>query len=470
MYFGAAAGRLLEVCLRAIASMVLSLVVLLGVVQAWGAPMPECAHAGQQMPGMEQSTEQHRQHCTMPQMAHAKPGTSPLVATILQHTDSGTSVEPGSTPVPMLMTAAGKWRLMFHGEAFINELQQSGPRGADKLFSTNWFMPMAQRDLGPGQLTVRTMFSLEPATVSERRYPELFQQGETAFGRPIVDGQHPHDLFMELAAFYDLKLGERALLSFYGGPVGDPAMGPAAYPHRTSAAEDPMAPLGHHLEDSTHIADDVITAGVTYRVLRLEASGFHGREPDEDRWDMDAGKIDSWSTRLTVSPAQNWSVQYSIAHLTSPEAIHPDEDVRRMTASVMYNRRFHGGNWATTLLWGRNSDLNGHQVFNGYLAESTLHFQGRNNVWGRVENVDRTSDLLLGSVAEPLNAPERFLGRVQAYTTGYDREFGWVPHVSTALGGQVTFYGKPTFLTPIYGAHPVGVLLFLRFRPADKMH
>jgi hypothetical protein len=116
--------------------------------------------------------------------------------------------------------------------------------------------------------------------------------------------------------------------------VGDPAMAPAAYPHRASAAENPMAPLGHHLEDSTHIADDVITAGVTYRGVRLEASGFHGREPDEDRWDMDAGKIDSWSTRLTVSPAQNWSVQYSIAHLTSPEANHPEEDVRRMTASI----------------------------------------------------------------------------------------------------------------------------------------
>ncbi|HTM41806.1 MAG TPA: hypothetical protein VL177_12875, partial [Terriglobales bacterium] len=181
-------------------------------------------------------------------MTNAKPAT--LITSILQHTDSGTSLEPASTRVPMLMTTAGKWRLMFHGEAFLSELQQSGPRGGDKFFSTNWFMPMAQRDLGPGQLTLRTMLSLEPATVTDRRYPELFQQGETAFGRPIVDGQHPHDLFMELGAFYDLKLGEHALLSFYGAPVGDPAMGPAAYPHRASAAEDPVAPLGHHLEDS----------------------------------------------------------------------------------------------------------------------------------------------------------------------------------------------------------------------------
>ena len=422
------------------------------------------------MPSAPPGTGHGCQTCHMPQMAHPAPGTSPLVATILEHTNSGTSLEPASTPVPMLMTTSGKWRVMFHGEAFLNELQQSGPRGGDKLFSTSWFMPMAQRDLGPGQLTVRTMLSLEPATVTLRRYPELFQEGETAYGRPIVDGQHPHDLFMELAAFYDLKLSGHTLLSFYGGPVGDPAMGPTAYPHRSSASEDPMAPLGHHLEDSTHIADDVITAGLTYRRVRFEASGFHGREPDEDRWDMDAGRIDSWSTRVTVSPARNWSLQYSHAHLTSPEAIHPGEDVPRMTASVMYNRPLARGNWASMLLWGRNSGLNEHLIGNGYLAESTLHFLNRNNVWGRVENVDRTSDLLSVGAFVAGNAPERFLGRVQAYSAGYDREFSWLPDVSSALGGQVTFYGKPAFLTPVYGAHPLGFLLFLRFRPAAHMH
>ena len=450
----------------------LLLAVLLPVALAqpgWGASAPKCSQTGQPMPSMHPGAGHGRQTCHMPQMAHPEPGTSPLVAAILEHTDSGTSLEPASTPVPMLMTTAGKWRVMFHGEAFVNELQQSGPRGADKLFSTSWFMPMAQRDLGPGQLTVRTMLSLEPATVTLRRYPELFQEGETAYGRPIVDGQHPHDLFMELAAFYDLKLNEHALLSFYGGPVGDPAMGPTAYPHRASASEDPTAPLGHHLEDSTHIADDVITAGLTYRRVRLEASGFHGREPDEDRWDMDTGKIDSWSTRVTVSPAQNWSLQYSLAHLTSPEAIRPGEDVRRMTASVMYNRPFARGNWASMLLWGRNSGLNEHQIGNGFLAESTLHFLDRNNVWGRIENVDRTSDLLSVGAPMAVNPPEQFLARVQAYTAGYDREFSWLPEVSSALGGQVTFYGKPAFLTPVYGAHPVGFLLFLRFRPAAHM-
>jgi hypothetical protein len=226
-----------------------------------------------------------------------KPTT--FVEEIEQHATSGTSAEPNSTPVPMLMTMKGSWTLMFHGVAFLNVQQQTGPRGADKVFSTNWLMPMAQRRLGPGTFTARTMLSFEPATITGRYYPELFQQGETAFGKPIVDGQHPHNFVMELAVLYDLNLGEESLLSFYIAPVGDPAMGPTAYPHRASASEDPIATLGHHLEDSTHISDDVITVGLTHRILRLEASGFHGREPDENRWTIEAGTIDSWSTRLT---------------------------------------------------------------------------------------------------------------------------------------------------------------------------
>ncbi len=384
-----------------------------------------------------------------------------LIALLQTHVTSGTDAEPNSTPVEMLMTANGSWTFMFHGEAFLSDIQQSGPRGADKLFSTNWFMPMAQRRFGNGTLTLRTMLSLEPATVTDRRYPELFQQGETAFGRPIVDGQHPHDLFMELAALYDYKLGEKALLSFYAAPVGDPALGPVAYPHRVSASEDPIAPLGHHLEDSTHIVDEVVTVGVTYSRFRIEASGFHGREPDEFRWNIDTGKIDSWSTRVTVNPAQNWSAQYSIGQLTSPEQLAPAEDVRRMTASLSYNRPMRKGDWASLLLWGRNQSLQDGNVGNGYLLESTLRFLDRNHAWTRIENVDRTNELLLGENPLPPGFVERYFTRVQVYTAGYDRDIGHIPHLSTALGGQITWYGVPPNLSQTYGAHPAGGLLFL---------
>jgi len=348
-------------------------------------------------------------------------------------------------------------------------MQQSGPRGDDKVFSTNWFMSMAQRQLGRGTLTGRVMFSLEPATVTKRYYPELFQQGETAFGRPIVDGQHPHDFVMELAVMYDLKLAKNGLLSFYFAPVGDPAMGPSAYPHRASASEDPIAPLGHHLQDSTHIADDVITGGFTYKIARLEASGFHGREPDEDRWDIDSGKIDSWSVRGTLNPWQNWSAQYSFAQLASPEALHPLEDVERMTASIMYNRPLTRGNWASTLIWGRNRTSDG-LIWNSYLAESTLRFRERNYLWGRIENVDRTNELLLRNQPEPPNFQESIVGRVQAYTGGYGREVKLLPHLLTAVGAQITMYTTPDPLKSEYGSHPLGAVVFLRIRPLAGSH
>src|SRR5258707_13118570 len=190
--------------------------------------------------------------------------SSTFIDSTLQQDSSGTSAQPNCVQVPMFMIMKGNWMLMFHGEAFLNGTQQSGPRGADKVFSTNWFMPMAQRQVGPGQLTLRTMISLEPATITGRFYPELFQQGETAFGRPINDGQHPHDFFMELAALYDIKMGEHTLLSFYSASVGDPAMGPPAYPHRIAASGNPLAPLGHHMQDSTHIANYGGTSGLTY--------------------------------------------------------------------------------------------------------------------------------------------------------------------------------------------------------------
>lgn len=440
-----------------------------------GMSMPGCtATGGQQssqqksdgdmrgMPGMNNGQMKGMQTSGDDQM-NMRPQS--FIQEIEHHATSGTSAEPDSTPMPMLRTMKGKWMLMFHANVFITEEQQSSPRGGDKLFSTNWFMPMAQRKLGPGTFTVRTMLSLEPATVSKRRYPLLFQQGETAFGVPIADGQHPHDFVMELAALYDLKLSDNTLLSFYFAPMGDPAMGPTAYPHRASAFENPVGTLGHHQEDSTHIADDVVTLGLTYHMVRIEASGFHGREPDEFRWNIDQGQIDSWSTRLTVQPGRNWSGQYSYARIKSPEAVFAAEDQERMTASIMYNRPLQNGNWASTVLWGRTRSLKDNSIFNSYLLESTIRFHRRNYAWTRIENADRSNELLIGENPLPLGFTEQPIGRVQAYTFGYDHDFDVIPHVASAIGAQFTTYGVAAALKPIYGAHPVGVALFLRLRP-----
>ena len=393
-------------------------------------------------------------------------------ATFLQaienHASSGTSSQPNSTPAPMLMTMHDNWMLMFHASVFLVDTQQTSPRGHDKFFSTNWFMPMAMRPLGPGQLTLRAMFSLEPATITGRQYPLLFQQGETAYGRPIADGQHPHDFVMEIAALYDWRLGENTLLSFYVAPVGDPAIGPTAYPHRYSASEDPVAPLGHHQEDSTHIADDVITVGLTHGIARLEASGFHGQEPDEHRWQLQQAAIDSWSTRLTLQPGRNWSGQYSYAFIHSPEQLFPDEDQRRMTASIMYNRPFRNraaGNWGSSAIWGRTRTGSDNLIQNSYLFESLVRFATLNYAYTRLENVDRTTELLLDEQPPPPAFEESAVGRVQAYTFGYDRDFDLIPHLASALGAQLTAYSVGSKLQPTYGSDPVGVSVFLRLRP-----
>jgi hypothetical protein len=442
---------------------------------------PTLASAQQDdMPGMDMSSKPpQKTPMKMKKMAmmHSMHSPTTLIEAELHHATSGTSAEPASTPTPMLMSPHGPWMLMLHGTAFLSDTQQSGPRGADKLFSTNWLMPMAMRPLGPGQLTLRAMFSLEPATISGRQFPELFQQGETAFGKPIIDGQHPHNFFMEVAALYDIPLGKQALLSFYAAPIGDPAIGPTAYPHRLSASEDPLAALGHHQEDSTHIAFNVVTAGITWRGLRFEESGFHGGEPSEQRWGFQPSPnghaLDSYSSRLTLSPSPSWSGQYSIAHLSSPELLYPNDAQQRQTASIMYNKPFgslghggaHSGNWSNTLLWGRTRSRSDNSKENSYLFESLLQFRTRNYLWTRIENAGRSNELLI-TPGNPLlpNFEESPIGHVQAYTIGYDRDFHIAPHLLAAPGAQFTSYTAPQSLIPTYGHHPFGVVAFVRFR------
>jgi hypothetical protein len=388
----------------------------------------------------------------MPGMHHdAAAGPSTASSSDLMEA-SGTSVNPVSSPMNMIGARAGNWRFMLHGVAFVEDIQQTGARGGDKFFSTNWFMGEAAHALGGGTLSVRAMLSLEPATVTGRRYPELFQTGETAYGKPIVDGQHPHDFVMELALHYSHPLGERTSWELYAAPVGDPALGPVAFPHRTSAEELPMAPLGHHLQDSTHISDEVVTGGITRGMLRVEASGFHGGEPNENRWNIDHGAIDSYSARLTLSPNANWTGQVSAGRLTKPEALEPGDQVRA-TASATYNRPYAKGNWATSAIWGRVHKTGYDDNLNGYGLESVARFVQRNYVTGRIELVDK--DELLASGRE---------FRIGAYTAGYTRDFYLVPRLATGLGLNFTTYSMPAPLHPYYGERPVAVLVFLRFK------
>jgi hypothetical protein len=386
----------------------------------------------------------------MPGMAGMHHDSGPTTTDIMEA--SGTSINPASSPMNMLHYTAHNWRFMIHGLAFAEDVQQSGPRGGDKFFSTNWLMGEAERALGGGTFSVFTMLSLEPATVTDRRYPELFQTGETAYGKPIVDGQHPHDFVMELALRYSHPLGEKTSWEFYAAPVGDPALGPVAYPHRVSAEELPEAPLGHHLEDSTHISYDVATAGITHGIFRVEASGFHGQEPNENRWTIGYGVMDSYSARITVSPNANWSGQFSAGRLTRPEELEPGDQVRT-TASVTYNRPYSNGNWATSAIWGRVHKTDNGDNLNGYGLESVAQFARKNYVTGRIELVDKD---------ELLTSGQQF--RIGAYTIGYTRDFYLVPGIATGLGANFTTYSMPAALDPYYGQRPLAVTMFLRFK------
>jgi hypothetical protein len=364
---------------------------------------------------------------------------------------SGTSRNPASWTMPMLMTRAGSWNLMFMGDAFLVDTQQSGPRGGDKLYSPNALMFSAEHSLWGGSLMFQSMFSLEAATVTDRRYPLLFQTGETAYGRPLFDAQHPHNFVMAAGLEYAHKVGESTTLQFYYAPVGDPALGPVAFPHRASAAELPQAPIGHHWQDSTHIADNVATVAVQHSWLRLEASGFYGSEPGENRWHVDWGPMNSYSGRVSLMPSKNWMFQLSASHLTDPERQQPG-DVTRVTSSLHYSRPIGDNSWSTSLIWGRNHDLVTGRNLDSYLAETVYPLSRRNFVTGRWELVDKDELAIPG------------VWRVGAYTAGYTRDVGSLPYLETGIGANLTAYTLPEMLKTTYGGRPWGVNLYLRLR------
>ncbi|MGH9968345.1 MAG: hypothetical protein ACREBG_11035 [Pyrinomonadaceae bacterium] len=393
-------------------------------------------------------------------------GTSSVNVIPMGKMGSGTSWQPASTQLNMLHKTSGDWLLMFHYNVVLGLNSQGGPRGVTKLESQNWFMPMALRRVGNGTLELRGMFSLEPFTFPPGGSPLLFQTGETYKGQPIIDRQHPHDLFMELSASYTMPLGDRGTWFTYFGYPGEPALGPTAFMHRASASENPSAPRSHHLQDSSHISFGVFTSGFTYRWFKLEGSVFNGREPGENRYNFEANPWTSRSARLSFAPSENWSMQFSHGFLRNPEALEPG-DVRRTTASLSYNRPFNRGNWATSLIWGRNHESHSAELFNlnGYVAESTVNFHEKNYLYTRLELADK-NQLLRAADRQLLGITEHHPSfRIGAYTFGGARDLWTTEKLSMAVGGDVTLYSKPALLDAIYGNNPASYRFFLRFRP-----
>jgi hypothetical protein len=377
------------------------------------------------------------------------------------HAGSGTAWEPASVPAHLWMTKRGQWDLMAHGVIFLTYNQQGGPRGAGKAESVNWLMLMEQHELGKGTLMFRQMFSAESLTSPHPGFPEIFQTGETYHNQPLVDHQHPHNVFAELSAYYSLPLTRRVSWLLYGGPSAQPALGPVAYIHRTSAAELPAAPLSHHLQDSTHTSFGVVTTGLVLDRFKLEGSVFNGREPNEERWSIQLAALDSWSVRANLAATRNWTAQYSYGRLIQPEALEPGNE-KRQTASIEYNRPWADGNWATSLVWGRKHKDETATNLNSYLIESTVNFKRSNYAYTRLELVDK-DELFPEASVHPAY-------RIGAYTFGGVRDLLQNHAWQLGLGGDVTFYSKPSVLDSAYGTNPVSFRVFLRLRPGLTEH
>jgi hypothetical protein len=386
---------------------------------------------------------------------------------------SGTSWLPDGAPMHAQLIPIGGWQLMIHGVEFgAYDQQFGGSRGATQLVGIGWLMGAATHALGDGQLGLRGMFSADPWTTSPRGYPLILQSGEAFNGTPLHDRQHPHNLFMELAAIYDTPIAHGLAVQVYAAPVGEPAVGPVAFPHRPSAQSDPFAPLSHHWQDATHISFGVATVGIYTHDIKLESSFFNGHEPDQHRSDIeydDHGPVlDSYSGRLTVNPDAGWSVSTWYAYLHRPEQLEPTVSQHRLGASVLNDRAFGSrGRWSSALIYGANLYSNDPRLSNSALVESNLDLDGANTVFGRLEYVAKSpADLFVDTPPPP--AADRF--NIGSASIGYARVIGRLtPYLTTSIGAVLTLDAIPQTLAATYHTRtPGGIGVYLRIRAAHS--
>jgi hypothetical protein len=426
------------------------LVVILVLLGGWPAAAQEHQHPA---PPPAPATQEHEhQHGQAESLFAARDG-------------SGTSWLPANSPMYAGHANVAGWQLMWHGNVFLQYINESAEehRGAHQIGSINWVMGMARRQVGSGRVGVRTMLSAEPWTIRGCGYPDLLATGELCDGDTIHDRQHPHDLFMELALEYERPIRGDLRWFAYGGPAGEPALGPVAFPHRVSALANPIAPITHHWLDATHITFGVITSGVRSSRWNAEASIFNGREPDENRSDFDFGALDSYSARFTLAPTPTTVFQVSAGKLNDAELEPgglPPRDVTRVTASGSYNRALTSSAlWASTIAWGMNDEPL--QTTHALMAESMVSLRDRHAGFMRFE--------LVGKPAHDLHVHEStevfIVGKIQL---GYAYYLRPTRGLQFGMGGSIAGSLVPEALAPRYGGRVApGVAVFLTLRPAS---
>lgn len=411
---------------------------------------------------LAQDHQQHQQPPAPPAADQHDHGTA--TSLFAPREGSGTAWLPAATEMYALHGRAGRWELMAHGNAFLQFLHEAANehRGSTQTGSINWLMLMARREAGAAVLGLRAMVSLEPATIGGCGYPDLLATGEICDGGPIHDRQHPHDFFMELAGEYERPLRGTIRWQIYGGLAAEPALGPVAYPHRPSAMPNPLAPIGHHWLDASHITFGVVTAGVFNQRWKAEASIFNGREPDEHRWDLDLAAMDSYSGRVSFAPTEALVVQVSAGHLNDAEAGEDSltrVDVDRVTASVAYHRRVGDERlWASTMAWGRNEELG--VGTHALLIESAVTLRQQDVWFGRLEIADKPAHDL--DVHESTGA--FVVGKAQV---GYTRYLAQASGFRLGVGGHLSAGFVPEALKAQYGSRAnLGIGFFVTLRPA----
>ena len=391
------------------------------------------------------------------------------IADPMSREGSGTSWLPDSTPMYGKMFMFGGDMLMLHGAIFPRYTNVSTRRGDDRIDAPNWIMAMYSHPFGQsGQIGARLMMSLDPLTEDGRGYPLLFQTGESWHDQPLHDRQHPHDLFDELSISFSQKFDHDLSSYLYFGYPGEPALGPPTFMHRPSAMDDPDAPIGHHWQDSTHVTFGVATAGLVWSGscrMKIEGSVFTGREPDEDRYNFDQPQFDSYSGRISWNPTQNLALQVSYGYIKSPEALEPQVNRHRTTASLIYNLPLgNDSNWSNSFVWGQNNDT-GEGKTQSFLVESDYQ-RGRNTIYLRWERVEKSGqELVLNPAADTRIFP------VSGYTLGYVRDLSHGNGLDIGLGSQFTINGRPDTLDRYYGDGPgYAFEFFFRIRPSLHGH
>jgi hypothetical protein len=424
-------------------------------------PTSNSEHATHDANGMAMPEHQHDGHEHQMSMQ-----SSVNIADPMSRESSGTAWVPDSTPMYGHMMMFGDDMLMLHGGIFPRYTNVSTRRGDDRIDAPNWIMGMYSHPFNENsQLGLRLMMSADLLTEMGRGYPLLFQTGESWHNQPLHDRQHPHDLFSELSASYSQKFTEDVSSYLYFGYPGEPALGPPAFMHRLSTMDNPDAPIGHHWQDSTHITFGVATAGLQWRSVKVEGSIFTGREPDEDRYDFDRPRFDSYSGRVSWNPTQNLALQVSHGYIKSPEGLEPDLKEYRTTASAIYNQPLgHDSNWSTSFVWGQN-DVTHEGKTQSFLIESDYQRE-RDTVYARWERVEKSGHELVlarGDLDE--------IFPVNAVTIGYVRDLSHGNMIDIGLGGQFTLNVWPDGLDRYYGdGLGYGFQLFVRIRPSLHSH